>query len=1201
MLITWLLLAGCAPQTIPPADAALYAPAEALASTGVDTLDVSDTLYNVMNAPSGTHHSRPFSRTALEQKETYNNSTPLLKSIQILRGEPAVTHTGAMTELRPYLRFISTLRVEASHAPLEPMQARPRRITLSKPLPPENTLFPTVIYEASTGLTLTAPVEKALEDSYGRVWILTHNALLCWGGTYVEALTVEEGLPTQSITDGLWEETTGRLWFCGAQGVAAWDGRRYLRLPLGSDIQKVLGLIADTVLYMRVRTAALRDAPLYGWKRDTLYRWYPEEPMGIYPVLADSAGVWCSLYDGESFRIGLVRRDTLWQLDGWQDRASVQSLLRDSRGRLWLAGRRGLWRWERGNASQIAEGTIAALTASADGSVLCLQDGHLRHADDTGRLQPVITGLPEVPMDYAFRRRVGEWLLFSQEGWVAVMETRGVFALPLIHLIGEKDWVFAIQGTDEGDLWVGLEQQGLLRLSPTGEVRRYNIPKGTGFLPPGEIALLQKRDTTVWLSWYAEGRRQGTPIWLSSGEIPDEPLFSEGWLDRHTDSNGWVWLAHPEGIGIALPGERKPRYRLSLHPTSPFLRDRRGWLWFGAQEGLHAWTGRYLLRWTLPERKGFILTLAEDKAGRLWVGTNGDGLYCHDRGRWLRWTQRQGMPANLIVQIAPMDSGVWIGTSEGLAYLMPEREEMSILRSGAGLGGNSGANGGIFRSAHTSLEKPALGGTLPAGAWLCGAGGAVVCLTDADPGRQLPPYPYIAGVEIAGKPLTDKDSLRWWDSLIISPFALPGGLHLPYERNSLTFILAHGGTFAREAGVEYRLFLEGLDDSWTAPHTGNRIEYRRLPPGRYTLHVIARYPHSEWSPPVRYTFTIEAPWWLTPWAFIVYGGILITLIWGIVRWRTAVLRQRARELAIKVEEATATIREQNTRLQIQNQQLAEQNILISTQKEEIESKNRSLLESINYARRIQTALVPPEEALLQRFPESFVFWKPRDIVSGDIYALYADPADPGAFYLLVADCTGHGVPGAFVSLMSLTLLNRTLTEYRLTDPAEILSVVSLQLATLLQPDAPGHVRDGFEGVLIRFSRGGEMTLQVQYAAARSPFWVIRSGEVLEQPYDPIPVGPPETSRQTHGAFKSYTLEVSKGDWLYFSSDGFVDQLGGERGRKYGYKAFRQLLLRLSGLPAMEQKVLLENELRQWQGPYPQVDDILIVGMRIDPR
>lgn len=1194
LLLVVSSFAGCEPRMIPPADSPLHTSPEVLPYAEPDTLEVSDTLYTVMSAAQGSRHTSPMRRIKLTLRESLGTSIPLLRSIQVLRSEPSLPAFPTMESLRPYLKFVSKLEVEASYAPLERIPGYPRRLSLRKPLPVENTLLPTVIYESSSGLELTAPVEKALEDSYGRVWILTQNALLCWGGSHVEALTVEEGLPTQSITDGLWEERTGRLWFCGAQGIAAWDGRQYLRLPLGSDIQRVLGLTLGPVLYLRVRTASLHDAPLYGWRQDTLYRWYsPVEPLGIYPVLADSVGVWCNLHDGKGVSIGLVRGDTLWRLEGWEDKSTIQSLLYDSKGQIWLAGRRGLWRWEKGHAKQIVEGPTAALTTFTDGSLVCLHRGYMRYVDrDT--LYAVITGLPEVPLDYAFRRHAGEWLLFSQEGWVAIMESHSAFTLPMIHFIGQKDWVFAIQNTESGDLWIGLEQKGLLRLASTGEVERYEIPQGTGFLPIGEISLLQRRDTLVWLSWYAEGRRQGTPIWLSTKEIPEKPLYSEGWLDRHTDINGWVWLAHPEGIGVAHLGERRPLYRLSLHPTSSFLRDKRGWLWFGAQGELYAWTGRHLLRWKLPGGDGFILALAEDQAGRLWIGTNGDGLYCMEDNRWLHWTQRHGLGSNLIVQIAPTDSGIWLGTSDGLAYLRPEERKMIILRSGAGLGGNSGANGGIFRSPHIRLDRPALNGILSRGTWLCGAGAAVVGFTGSGAMAQAPPRPYIGGIEIAGKPIPTNDSLKWWDSLITAPFALPTGLRLPYERNSLTFILAHGGAFAREAGVEYRLYLEGLDDSWAPPSAGHRVEYRRLPPGRYTLHIIARYPDSEWSAPVSYTFLIEAPWWLSPWAFIGYGSLLIGLIWGIVRWRTAVLRQRARELAIKVQEATATIREQNARLQAQNQQLAEQNLLISAQKEEIENKNRSLLESITYARRIQAALLPSEEALMRRFSESFVFWKPRDIVSGDIYALYIDPADPNAFYLLVADCTGHGVPGAFVSLMSLTLLNRTLTEYRLTDPADILSAVSLQLTTLLQPDTPGHVRDGFEGVLVRFNRGGK----IQYAAARSPFWLVRRGEIIEQPYDPIPVGPPDTVRQIQTSFKSYALETNKGDWLYFASDGFADQLGGERGRKYGYKAFRQLLLRLSGLPAADQKAALDYELLKWQGAYPQVDDILIVGIQI---
>ncbi len=1196
-LLLFIIISACEPSPPMSPPSPLAALGEWLRGIPPDTISLPDSvLTELLHPPPLKNFSLPV-RISFKAGERTADVSSLLRSIDILRREAAVPKPPSVDTLRRYLSYVATLRRKAAFAPLEKIAAQPKRITLGKPALPEEAVFPTSLYSVETGFPLNSPVEKVIEDPFGRVWVLSQDALLGWGGSHLEAFTTEDGLPTQSVIDGLWG-AEGRLWFCGAQGVAAWDGKQFLKLPLPKEKLRVIGLTVGDMLYLRIRSTYLREAPLYGWRNDTLYCWEPTIPLGIYPIQVDSHGLWCNFHDGQTLALGLIRADTLWRLEGWNENASIQTVMWDSHGRLWLSGRKGLWRWSAGEAIRIARGSTTALTELMGGYMLFLHEARLRYANED-TLGDVQIGISNALLDYAYRRQEGEWIFCGSEGWLAVMETKRSFALPTRLLLEQKDWVFAVQGTDEGTLWIGLEKGGLLRLGPAaGEGRRLLIPEETGFLPLQDITLLQKRDSFAWLGWYAEGQRQGTPIWLREGETAHRPLFtSEHWLDVHTDKRGWLWLAHPEDIAIAAPGASRVRFRLSMKPTTPFLKDRRSWLWFGTGEGVCTWTGEHLLRWQLPSGKGFVLSLAEDKYGRLWVGTNGDGLYCYDGKNWKRWTQRQGLPANLVVQISPMDSMIWVGTSEGFACLYPDKDRLVPFK--AGLGGAVGANGGIFRQAYTVLEAPALGGIFPKGSWLTASGGALVCFPPSPPLSQSPPRPYIAAVEILGQSLTRRDSTKWWDSTSSLPYALPQNLHLPYARHNLAFTLAHGGAFAREIGVEYLVFMEGVDENWAPPTTKNRVEYRRLPPGRHTLYVVARYPDSEWSAPIQYSFIIEAPWWLTPWAFVGYVGLLGGLIWVIVRWRTAVLRQRAQELAQKVQEATATIREQNIRLQEQNRQLAEQNILISRQKDEIESKNRSLLESITYARRIQNALVPPEDALKRHFSQSFVFWKPRDIVSGDIYAIYPDPAQPNSFYLLVADCTGHGVPGAFVSLMSLTLLNRVLTEYRLSEPAEILSAVSLQLINLLQPDAPGHVKDGFEGVLAQFSWEKGMLRKVLYTAARSPFWLVRGEAIFEQPADPLPVGPPEVVRHTQRSFTTHTLEVHSGDWLYFASDGFADQLGGERGRKYGYKAFRQLLLRLSTMPAEEQKTTLETELENWRGAYPQVDDILIVGLRIE--
>ncbi|MCX8113245.1 MAG: SpoIIE family protein phosphatase [Bacteroidia bacterium] len=1190
-----LFLVGCATQPPDAPPSVLQVTPDTVVISAPDTFHLPDTVLAALRSVRQRGRISELPRVPLQRRSLSHSLLPLIQTIKLMREPEPMPRLPSLSELRSYLSFLSILRRESHPAQPQRISVKPRRFFIGHPTATEQTLFPATFYGPESGLPLTTPVECAVDDAFERVWIFSQNAMLCWGGTQVEVYSSEEGFPLASLSAGAWD-TEGRLWVCGGQHLGFWDGKSFHQVPLPGAVQRVLGVMPGQVTYFRVLASAPDQTPLMGWIAETLHVWRPDRRMGLYPLAVDSLGVWCSLYEGNSFSLGLVRGDSLWRLEGWRGAISARHMHWDGQGDLWIAGRQGLWRWHAGEVRQVAQGAISALTEVGPGTLLVLHEGRLRYTQGDS-LSDLALGLPVASLDYMYRRPNGEWLFFGREGSVIVMSTSEAVVLPVASLAGQKDWVFALHATPQGEIWVGLEEQGLMRLSPSGRVEVMTLPKSSEYLPLGEVVTLRKRDTALWLGWYAQGRRQGTWLWTDRGEVLAQPPYKEGWLDVVPISDGWIWQSHPAGISISPINALHPFYLLGLHPTTPFHRDGQGWLWFGTQEGLCAWTGSHVLRWRLPESSGLILAIASDERQRVWVGTQGHGLYCYQKGLWKRWTPRQGLLSPLVAQISVSDSGLWLGLSEGIAFLS-ESGYLISYRNKLGLPEVGGVNGGLFRSAHTKLEQPALQGALPPESWITGAGSYILCFPEEPRRLASPPRPYIASVEVEQDKTHPSGKSENGDSLIVVPYKLPVGLEIPYEQDRLRITFAHGGRFAKEAGVEYRVYLEGLDRAWMVPLAGSRTEYRRLLPGRYTLYLIARYPDSEWSRPVQFSFTVRAPWWLSVWAFFLYGGLLALAIWGIISWRTAVLRKRARELALKVEEATATIREQNTLLHVQNEKLAEQNLLILRQKEEIEQANRSLLESINYARRIQSALIPPEAFLQQYFAESFAFWKPRDIVSGDVYGVYSDPSDPDALYLFVADCTGHGVPGAFVSLMTLTLLHRTLTEYRLTDPAEIFFSLSQQLTTLLHPDTADYLKDGFEGVLARFEKKGPTWSSLRYAAARSPFWLIRDGTLAEQPYDPYPVGPLEIAKVSHEPFRSYVLDLRAGDWLYFASDGFMDQLGGPRGRKYGYPAFRRLLVELSHLSVPEQKASLERASEAWRGAYPQVDDVLVLGVGI---
>jgi len=272
--------------------------------------------------------------------------------------------------------------------------------------------------------------------------------------------------------------------------------------------------------------------------------------------------------------------------------------------------------------------------------------------------------------------------------------------------------------------------------------------------------------------------------------------------------------------------------------------------------------------------------------------------------------------------------------------------------------------------------------------------------------------------------------------------------------------------------------------------------------------------------------------------------------------------------------------------------------IIIEQKEEvvlknkvIEEKNKDITDSINYARDIQRALMPGEQDLRRVFPESFVLYLPKDIVSGDFYWM---SEKDGKTLLLAADCTGHGVPGALMSMIGVSLFNEAVEKKDIIEPGSILSEVRKGIINTFRQkgDSKQH-RDGMDAALCSID---QKTLKIDFAGAYNPLWIVnKNGEVKEVTPDKQPVGIQEGQRDT---FTTQSFQLEKGDIMYIFSDGYADQFGGPSGKKFKYKQFHDLLLSAYKLAMGEQKALLEKTFNDWKGNLEQVDDVLILGIRV---
>lgn len=305
----------------------------------------------------------------------------------------------------------------------------------------------------------------------------------------------------------------------------------------------------------------------------------------------------------------------------------------------------------------------------------------------------------------------------------------------------------------------------------------------------------------------------------------------------------------------------------------------------------------------------------------------------------------------------------------------------------------------------------------------------------------------------------------------------------------------------------------------------------------------------------------------------------------------------------KVEELTASlekrVEKRTAEIMLQNQALEQQKDEITHKTQLIQKKNENITASINYASRIQQAILGSQEAVTSNFKESFIFLQPRDIVSGDFYwytevrrskAIKDTDERKSIFFkvLVAADCTGHGIPGAFMTVLGNALLDEIINENKVTNPSRILSVLDRKLLMKLQKH---NVNDGMDISILVFDSDNH---QITFAGANNPLYYVRNGEITQIRGSKFPVGSSQYKRRKK--FELHTIDYQEGDRFYICSDGFQDQFGGEEGRKYYKKFFREFLLSISHLPMTEQHQRLEAEFLRWKGDAPQTDDILVIGV-----
>lgn len=368
--------------------------------------------------------------------------------------------------------------------------------------------------------------------------------------------------------------------------------------------------------------------------------------------------------------------------------------------------------------------------------------------------------------------------------------------------------------------------------------------------------------------------------------------------------------------------------------------------------------------------------------------------------------------------------------------------------------------------------------------------------------------------------------------------------------------------YLKQNTTQYQYTINKLMPEWSPWSERTKYNLMIPVPGEYTLQIRARDLWGNIGEPVAVKFTIKAPFTETTAFFILLIAVVLILLLLIVRFREKQLQKENRVLEEKVRERTAEI---------------------EAQKEEITS-------SIEYASRIQMAMLPEEDHFSSLFSEHFVIYKPRDIVSGDFFWIGENEKH---IFFTVADCTGHGVPGAFMSTLGISSLNEIITNNAELQANTVLTLLREKIKTSLhQTGKEGEAADGMD---VAFCILHKTRKTLEYSGAYNPLFIQQGTEIKEYKADRMPIGIYYGEKDT---FTNYEINVKKGDIIYIFSDGFADQFGGPEGSKFKKANLKNLLSEIYMKPMNEQREILLDEFEKWRGSLEQVDDITIMGVRV---
>jgi serine phosphatase RsbU (regulator of sigma subunit)/ligand-binding sensor domain-containing protein len=408
---------------------------------------------------------------------------------------------------------------------------------------------------------------------------------------------------------------------------------------------------------------------------------------------------------------------------------------------------------------------------------------------------------------------------------------------------------------------------------------------------------------------------------------------------------------------------------------------------------------------------------------------------------------------------------------------------------------------------------------------------------------------------------------------------------LNYSNNSFQFFYSTT-CYTNQDELMFKTKLVGYDDEFSDWTYENKRFYTKVPNGDYQFIVYAKDIYGNVTEQEKFTLTIQTPWYKTYYAIVVYGILFFLIIKLIIQLNTFRLKQKNEQLEWVVKERTQEI-------EIQKNEIEKSNELLEQKNKDIQHKQNEITESIEYSKHIQESILPDKKLISETLPNSFILYKPKDIVSGDFYAYYLKK---DRYIIAAVDCTGHGVPGALMSMLGSNILNQIINERNITKPSEILYQLNLGVTDGLKQNQ----NDGMDGmdialIAIHKSSTGD-TIRFEYAGANRPLYFIQDEKLTEIKATKQAIGGTQKNEERY--YENHLIELRKNDCIYLTTDGYADQFGGIKNKKLTTTKFKEILIAVHQKEMSIQESELNNFIESWRGDNEQIDDICVIGLKL---